>query len=73
MNQHFFVVFTINARFVPDIKLLFQHYFIAATKSTCLAIPLVRDEYDRVHGTIGMDGLEVSDSLYQTLKDMEQS
>ena len=40
--------------------LLFQHYLITITKSTCFCAALVRDEYDHIHSDIGMDDLEVS-------------
>jgi len=40
--------------------LIFQHYLISATKSTCFMVILTRDEQDHVHTSLGIEDLEVS-------------
>lgn len=41
-------------------KIHLQHYFVAATKSTCFMAALTRDEQDHVHTVAGIEDLEVS-------------
>ena len=38
---------------------VFQHFLITVTKSTCFCVALTKDEYDHVHNDIGLDDLEV--------------